>query len=74
MRLGKAVRTDKEWEVFAKKYRAEMAAPENQRVIDLLAGLSHTSNFAVGCYCEAESRCHRSLLRQLLSERKAAIA
>ena len=73
MRLGKAVRTDKEWEVFAKKYRAEMAAPEKQRVIDLLAGLSHTANFAVGCYCEVESRCHRSLLRQVLSERNAAI-
>ena len=53
---------------FARKYRAEMARPENRRVLELLAALSHHANFAVGCYCEDENRCHRSVLRELLAE------
>ena len=73
MKLGKAVKNDKEWAVFAKKYRAEMATPDKRRVIELLAGLSHTANFSVGCYCEVESRCHRSVLRGLLFEHGATI-
>jgi uncharacterized protein YeaO (DUF488 family) len=58
---------------FAKRYRAEMARPDAGRVIDLLAALSKTTNFSVGCYCEDESRCHRSLLRELLRSRGAKI-
>jgi uncharacterized protein YeaO (DUF488 family) len=73
MKVGRAVESDEDWRVFAKKYRAEMGSPETKRVLDLLAGLSHSANFSVGCYCEVESRCHRSLLRELLSERGADI-
>lgn len=68
-----AATTDKEWAAFARKYRAEMAKPDPARTLDLLAALSHQSNFSVGCYCENEARCHRSLLRGLLQEHGAAI-
>jgi uncharacterized protein YeaO (DUF488 family) len=71
MKLGKAVESDEDWNTFAKKYRAEMAVPERRRLLDLLAVLSHGSQISVGCYCEEESRCHRSLLRELLDERGA---
>ena len=63
--------TPKAWAAFAKKYRAEMGTPENARTLDLLAALSHGSDFSMGCYCEDESHCHRSVLRTLLSERGA---
>ena len=66
--------TDEEWRAFVKTYRAEMATPENARTLDLLAALSHQTNFAVGCYCEDESRCHRSILRLLLDGRGAKVA
>jgi uncharacterized protein YeaO (DUF488 family) len=62
-----------EWARFTKKYRAEMAQPEASHVLELLARLSHETNFSVGCYCEDENRCHRSLLRKLLVERGAKI-
>jgi uncharacterized protein YeaO (DUF488 family) len=65
---------DKSWERFVSGYRREMRAPTAQRLIELLARLSHHANFSVGCYCEREERCHRSILRQLLVERGAAIA
>jgi uncharacterized protein YeaO (DUF488 family) len=68
MKLGLAAETPKEWNAFTRKYRAEMATPENSRSIELLAVLSRDSNFSVGCYCEDESHCHRSLLRELLAE------
>ena len=58
---------------FDRKYRAEMAKPDASRAIDLLTALSRTANFSVGCYCEDESRCHRSLLRGLLRSRGAKI-
>ena len=74
MQIGRAVKSDKEWAVFAKKYRTEMANPEKSRIIDLLAALSRQSNFSVGCYCENEARCHRSILRELLAERGAKFA
>ncbi|HTW47007.1 MAG TPA: DUF488 family protein [Acidobacteriaceae bacterium] len=64
---------EKSWKAFERKYRAEMKAPERARLLDLLAALSHQTNFAVGCYCENESRCHRSILRELLEERGAEI-
>jgi uncharacterized protein YeaO (DUF488 family) len=65
--------TDREWAAFARRYRTEMATPENRRTLDLLAALSHGTDFSVGCYCEDETRCHRSLLRELLAERGAKI-
>ena len=67
-------RTPAQWNVFTKKYRSEMKRPENARVIQLLAALSHQTNFSVGCYCEDESHCHRSVLRSLLRESGAEIA
>lgn len=71
VKFGLTAQTDKEWLVFVKKYRSEMADSEKSRVLDLLAALSHTSDFSVGCYCENESRCHRSVLRDLLADRDA---
>ena len=65
--------TDREWKAFARKYRSEMKAPEKARLLDLMAALSHDANFSVGCYCEDEARCHRSILRALLEERGADI-
>ena len=73
MKLGQQVESDRDWALFSKKYRAEMNQPDASRSLDLLAALSHQTNFAVGCYCENEARCHRSLLRELLSERGALV-
>ena len=73
MRQGQTAESDKEWSRFVKKYRSEMSSPDKSRILDLLAALSHTSNFSVGCYCENESRCHRSILRELLAERGAKL-
>lgn len=61
------------WKSFERRYRAEMKAPDASRVLDLLAALSHQSNLAVGCYCEDEAHCHRSVLRELLRERGARL-
>jgi uncharacterized protein YeaO (DUF488 family) len=69
--MGQRAKTEREWSAFARKYRAEMGTPDNSRTLDLLAALSHHVNFSVGCYCVDESRCHRSVLRELLSERGA---
>ena len=74
MQQGQAAQDDKDWGAFARKYRWEMAQPDAARSLDLLAALSKTANFSVGCYCENESRCHRSLLRGLLEERGAAFS
>jgi len=71
MKLGRAAESEKDWAAFVKKYRVEMAEPEKSRVLDLLAALSHQTNFSVGCYCENEARCHRSVLRALLEKRGA---
>ncbi|HSV19993.1 MAG TPA: DUF488 family protein [Casimicrobiaceae bacterium] len=65
--------TPKRWARFARVYRQEMRAPAQQRLVALLATLSHHANFAVGCYCADESRCHRSLLRGLLAQAGARI-
>lgn len=73
MKLGQSVESDKDWTAFSKKYRAEMTEADASRNLDLLAALSHQTNFAMGCYCENEARCHRSLLRDLLTERGAEI-
>ncbi len=73
MKLGQEAKTPAQWAAFAKKYRAEMATPENSHAIELLARLSHQSNFSVGCYCENEAHCHRSVLRKLLTEMGAKL-
>lgn len=73
MKRGRAARTDRDWAAFTKKFHAEMAAPLASRTLDLLAALSHSADFSVGCYCEDESRCHRSLLRQLLIDAGAEV-
>ncbi len=71
--LARRAKTEREWGRVMRKYRAEMAAPENKSTLDLLAALSHRTAFSVGCYCPDESRCHRSVLRALLLERGAEV-
>ena len=66
--------TPARWKTFAKKYRAEMKAPEPQRLLALLAALSRQTNISVGCYCEDGERCHRAVLRELLEEAGAELA
>lgn len=74
VKLALGAESDAAWAAFVRRYRAEMTQPENDRNLTLLAALSHRANFSVGCYCEAEVRCHRSVLRELLSERGAVVA
>jgi uncharacterized protein YeaO (DUF488 family) len=68
-----AAETDKEWQGFARAYRKEMATPASRHLLELLAALSQRTDVAVGCYCEDESRCHRSVLRELLAEHGADV-
>lgn len=62
------------WRAFERAYRSEMSAPDNARLLALLAALSRTTDLSVGCYCEHEERCHRSILRELLAEAGAVLA
>jgi uncharacterized protein YeaO (DUF488 family) len=71
--LALRARTERQWAAFVKRYRAEMNHPDNSRILDLLAALSRQAKFSMGCYCEDEARCHRSVLRQLLLERGGKI-
>ena len=73
MKRGQAADTDASWAAFARKYRAEMNAPDAAHSIELLALLSKHVDFSLGCYCEDQSRCHRSVLRTLLQERGAKL-
>ena len=73
VRQGQSARSEAHWRAFARKYRAEMKRPEASRVLDLLAAMSHSADFSVGCYCADEQHCHRTVLRELLAERGAAI-
>jgi uncharacterized protein YeaO (DUF488 family) len=73
MKLGQTATTPAQWAAFARKYRTEMASPEHSHALELLATLSHDTNFSVGCYCENESHCHRSVLRELLVEKGARL-
>jgi len=73
IKLGQGAKTPAQWVTFVKKYRAEMSTPEASHTLELLAALSHHSNFSVGCYCEEEARCHRSVLRALLTEKGAKL-
>lgn len=74
VKAAQAATSDADWADFARRYRAEMARPEAGHSLDLLAALSHQTDFSVGCYCADESRCHRSLLRELLLARGAEVA
>jgi len=74
MKLGQEATTAAQWAAFTKKYRSEMASPESSHVLELLATLSHHSDFSVGCYCEHEEQCHRSILRELLADKGATFA
>lgn len=74
LKLGQSAQTDAQWRTFERRYLAEMKDSDKSRLLDTLAALSHHGAFAVGCYCENEARCHRSLLRELLAQRGARIA
>ena len=73
MKSAQKATTAQQWAAFVRKYRAEMSAPENRHALALLAALSHRTDFSVGCYCEDESHCHRSVLRTLLVEQGAKV-
>lgn len=73
VKLALAADSEQSWQAFVRRYRAEMKRPGAARLLDLLAGLSHTGALSVGCYCAEERRCHRSVLRKLLEERGASV-
>lgn len=73
-KFARAATTDAQWKTFVRRYTAEMNDPDKARVLDTLAALSHGASFSVGCYCDDEARCHRSVLRKLLAARGAKIA
>jgi len=73
MKLGQQATTPAQWTAFGKRYRAEMATPDNTHALQLLAAMSQQTNFSVGCYCEIEAHCHRSILRLLLAEQGACL-
>jgi len=73
MKLGQDAETPAQWAAFTRRYKAEMAQPDAKHALELLAALSRTSDFSVGCYCEREDHCHRSILRQLLVENGAKV-
>lgn len=70
---AKAAKTANDWRAFVRSFRAEMNTPAPRRALDLLAAMSRHADFSIGCYCQDESRCHRSVLRELLRERGASI-
>ena len=72
--MAKAARATGRWAAYRRRYRTEMARPEAKRLLDLLAALSHHADFSVGCYCEDEAHCHRTLLKDLLKQRRALLA
>ncbi|WP_413460595.1 DUF488 domain-containing protein [Herbaspirillum huttiense] len=70
---GKLADSDSDWNKFASAFRRELVGGEADKILDLLVALSSATNFAIGCYCNDENRCHRSILRQLLNERGASL-
>jgi uncharacterized protein YeaO (DUF488 family) len=74
MKVGLSATTPAQWAGFKRKYKAEMATPMAKHDLELLAKLSHSADFSVGCYCENEERCHRSILKELLIENGAQVA
>ena len=73
LKLGQSAESDAQWKTFKRRYLAEMKDSDKSRLLDTLAALSHHGSFAVGCYCENEARCHRSVLRELFAQRGAKI-
>jgi uncharacterized protein YeaO (DUF488 family) len=73
VRVARSAATDRAWAAFRRRYLGELSKPPASRILDLLAGLSHTTNLSVGCYCELEARCHRSVLREALADRGAVL-
>jgi uncharacterized protein YeaO (DUF488 family) len=73
LKEAKASQDEASWSAFKKKFHSEMNKPDPSRVLDLLAALSHQTDFSLGCYCEEEEKCHRSVLRELLKERGADV-
>lgn len=73
VKQAQAAHDEKSWKTFKRKFLAELKSPEASKDLDLLAALSHQTNMAIGCYCEHESRCHRSILREVLMQRGAAV-
>ena len=73
VKIALRAKTDREWQGFVKRYRAEMKRPPAARLLDLLVALSRQTAFSVGCYCEDETRCHRSILKALLREHGARL-
>ena len=71
MQFALRSRDEKSWKTFERKFRTEMNKPESAKILDLLAALSHQTSFSLGCYCEDEKHCHRSILRSLLAARGA---
>ncbi len=74
VKLALKAESERDWQAFVRRYRVEMKHPAAARLLDLLALLSRASDFAVGCYCPDEARCHRSVLRELLVEHGARLA
>ena len=74
VKIALKAETDAQWRAFTRRYEKEMKAATPSRILDVLAALSHSADFSVGCYCEHESRCHRSILRRLLQERGAKVS
>ena len=74
LKRGQTATTDAQWRAFTRAYRNEMSRPDASRSIALLAALSRHANFSLGCYCENEARCHRSVLRELLQEAGGTLA
>ena len=74
MKLGQKSQSPAQWLAFTRKYRSEMSSPDNAHALELLAVLSRNTDFSVGCYCETEAHCHRSVLRELLKEKGAEVA
>jgi uncharacterized protein YeaO (DUF488 family) len=73
LKQGQSARSDKEWSIFRRKFRSELKQSGAEKILDLLVALSHTAAFSLGCYCQDENRCHRSILRDLLAERGARL-
>lgn len=74
VKAARAATTDRAWAQFVAAYRREMTHPDASRTLDVLAALSHQTDFSLGCYCEDEAHCHRSVLRVLLAEHGAALS
>jgi uncharacterized protein YeaO (DUF488 family) len=73
MAQAKSSQSESEWSAFVRQFRKQMGEPALTRTLDLLSALSVSANFSLGCYCEQEDRCHRSVLRALLTERGASV-